>query len=239
MSIRRYSNPDQFTLKYRDLQTVPEGQSRDFDFNGIKVHKGLSLCCDDTKEMPCAYDATPTDITGVTAVTFKDADGVNVEKTFVASTDAQDLLAKLASALISDGVDPYYNGDDYRGITIKDGVVRFVSTVEVVNIKTGATVHTATKKCNKVAEKYSIFEFDVDGGFTLNATELGPYATGASATIVTAVTNALTGAGYILTAPVVVTETSGKYLVQVYSDKTFTINGSTAVYKFIRQTWAA
>lgn len=242
MSIRRYANPDQFTLKHRDLQTVPEGESRIFDFNGIKVHKGLGLCCDDTKENPCAYDATPTNLTGVTAIIFKDANGVNKEVTFVASTSARDLKNKLAEALINDGADPNYNGDDYRGISIKGAVVRFIGTVEIVSLKTGATVHAAVKKCNTVPDYETIFSYPVETPFVgINGNGVGgtTFTALQTAGLITYVGTQLTAAGITALAPTTAVVIGSNFVVTTRTNETYKAGATEAPYSFVGQTWVA
>ncbi len=251
MSIRRYSNANQFTLGQRDLQTEPNGIAHPYDFVGVKVHRGLGLCCDDPKVLPCAYDVTAANVlNAVTAITFKDADGSNVTKTFTSVSTFAGVVESLATALISDGVDPFYNGDDYIGINITpDNLrIRFVSTVEVVSVTINGSAVSAVKKCSPSLEAVYQFTFEVgeDPGIisasSAAGTQIGTtggFSTGASATALTALNVALTAQGFTSTRPAKVTEAGGVFTATVFVNKSLWYNGVEIDRTLTNQTWVA
>ncbi len=234
MSVRRFNNPDQFTLTSPELQTVPNGQ--EVGFLGVKFHKGMGVCCGDTAVV-CAYDIAPADLTAVTAITFKDAAGVNKTVTFASASTDKAIRVAIAKAFMDNGIDPYYQGDEFKGITITGQTLRIISTVEVVSaVVSGVTVN-ATKKCTFSALcKYKIaFEYDADPKkFGISAvaagTQIGTtdgYASNAVlATVAAAVSAALTTEGFTVgrTTEVVNNASAGVF------EATFWVIGTGAVY---------
>ena len=252
MSIRRYANANQFTLGQRDLQTVPNGIAHPFDFTGVKVHKGLGLCCDDPKVLPCAYDVFAADVTNaVTAITFKDAAGVNKTVTFPSVSTVEGVATALATALISDGIDPFYNGDDLNGINIQSDKkrLRFISTVEIVSVTINSAVVSATKKCTSALELVYEFTFDVgaDPGKIsavagTNGTQIGTvggFATGNAAGALSALNTALTTATFTSTRPATVTEANGEFTARVFVNKAVWYNAVELTRLATNQTWVA
>ena len=252
MSIRRYANPVQSALGQRALQTVPNGIAHPFDFTGVKIHKGLGLCCDDPKTLPCAYDIVAADVTNaVTAITFKDVNGSNITKTFTSVSTVQGVVDSLATALISDGADPFYRGDEFNGISIQADKkrLRFISTVEIVSVTINGSAVTATKKCNSSVEFVYEFAWDVDadpgkigtveGSSATQIGTTGGFATGAAASALTALNTALTTQTYTSTRPATVTEVDGEFIARIFVNKNVWYKNVELSRLATNQTWVA
>ncbi len=233
MSVRRFSNPDQFTITSPELQTVPNGGT--VGFLGFKGTAGLGVCCGDTAEV-CAYDITPANLTAVTAITFVGNDGANVTVTFASASTAKNIRTAIATALIANGIDPYYQGDEFKGVTVVGNRLRIVGTVVIVSVVVNAVTVNAVVKCDfstQCVYKFA-FEYDTDptkissavtGGTQIGTT--GGYAAGATlATIAGDVNTAITGAGFTRASDTVVVENEGAGTYEV----TITILGSNSVY---------
>ena len=234
MSVRRLQNGDQVTVTSPELQNIPNADNAMPNFLGVKFHDGLGLCCGDSK-FPCAYVITPTALTAVTAITFKDKTGTNKTVTFTSVSTPKAIRIAIANALYADGIDPYYQGDLYKGIHTADGVVTLVSTVEIVSLTVDGTAVAATKKCNTNAEcTYRIsFDFSTDPGkvgqASAGGTQIGTtsgWAAGNASSVRTAVNTALGTAGFTLNAVTKVTNNvaDGRY------DVTFTVVSTTPLY---------
>lgn len=247
MSVRRFSNPDQFTLTSKNLETVPNGVGNPLNFLGIKVHDGHGLCCDDL-EVPCAYDATMS-VLNVSSITFKGKTGSNVTVAFTAQTTEKGIRTEIAKALMANGIDPYYKGDDYHGITIVGTRLRLVSTVEIVSAIVNSSSVNFTKKCTGATEKVYTIVFDVDtdpkkvsedatAGTQIGTT--GGFATGEAADAKTAIETALGTENFTLTRPVVVTEADGEFTAKIYvANKSLWYNGVELTVGVMNPTWVA
>jgi hypothetical protein len=233
MSVRRFANPDQFTLTSPELQTVPSGGA--VGFLGVKFHQGLGVCCGDTASN-CAYDIDPAALTAVTAITFKNAAGVNTTVTFASVSTDKAIRVAIAKAFMDNGIDPYYNGDEFKGITIVGQRLRIISTVEIVSAVVNGVTTNFTKKCTFSAQcTYKIaFEYDADplklsdvaaGGTQIGTTD--GYADGASlVTIAGAVETALVAEGFVIAQDAVAVNNASAGAFEV----TFVVLGTGAVY---------
>lgn len=233
MSVRRFNNPDQSTLTENLNQSVPVGTP--VGFLGVKFHKGLGVCCGDTITN-CAYDITPSGaLTAVTAVTFVGNSGSNVTVTFASVSTPKAIRTAIAKALMDNGIDPYYNGDDFKGISIEGKRIRIVGTVQIVSVTISATAVAAVQKCSFATQcTYKLaFEYETDpkkvGVAATGGTQIGTtdgYETGASATVITDVTTAVGTAGFTLANTVAVVENTSAGVYEVE----FTVIGSMSVY---------
>ena len=252
MSIRRYANPVQFTLGQRALQTTPNGIAHPFDFTGVKIHSGLGLCCDDPKTLPVAYDVVAADVTNaVTAITFKDVTGTNKTVTFTSVSTVQGVITALATALISDGADPFYAGDDFNGIVVQADKkrLRFISTVEIVSVTVNGSAVSATKKVNPAPEFVYEFSWAVgaDPGKIAtvegtSGTQIGTtsgWTTGNAASALTALNTALGTATFTSTRPATVTEVDGDFVARIFVNKNVWYKNVELSRLATNQTWVA
>lgn len=238
MSVRRLNNPEQSNPTL-----------------GVKFHKGLGVCCGDTTTN-CAYDVEPAVLTNVTAITFNvpNEDGVDVPLTvtFPAANTPAEIRKAIAKAFQDNGVDPYYKGDDWKGVTVEGTRIRVIGTVPVIDITVDGAVIPTVQKCNFATKcKYKFaFLYDTDAGMlspsALGGTQIGTtagYATGASATVIADVTAAVTGAGFALASAVTVMDDtiSGAYTVtiDVVGNSPIFRNGSSLTSCDCSQTFVA
>jgi len=218
MSVRRLNNPEQ------SEPTL-----------GIKFHKGLGVCCGDTTTV-CGYDVEAAALTNVTSITFMGDDDLPITVNFPAANTPAEIRKAIAKAFQDNGIDPYYKGDEWKGITVEEGRIRIIGTVQVISITVAGVVIPAVQKCNFATRcKYKFaFLYSTDAGL-LSPTALGGvqigapagYVTGVSATVATDVATALTAAGFTPSGVVLVNDDpiSGVYSV------TFDVIGAAPVFR--------